>query len=139
MMIKEASVMQTQTIRSEGVSAGNIAMDTTFILFFLAMDLGTILFSFDLGTALSGITLAMFVVLPYFLFEGDAKPRFGIWVAGRTIIAFFAIFIGILFKQALGSVLPESFRHLPLALLIMSAIVSGFVMIYGIMKVRLAG
>lgn len=131
--------MHTQSFRTEEERPDtHFAVDTTFVVFFLALDLGTVLFSFDIGAMLSAATLAMFIVLPYFLYEGIEKPRFAPWVAGRTVIAVFAIAAGILFKQAIGTLLPDSFRYLPLTLLIAAAIVSCYIQFYGIMKVRLA-
>ena len=116
----------------------HFAIDTTFVLFFLAADLGQSILNYNFGTMLSLITLLMLIVLPYFLYERSVKPRFGSWAAGRAVIAFFAVIFGVAYGQAVGSVLPESFRTMPFTLLIISAMISCYMQFYDIIKVRLA-
>ena len=50
----------------------------------------------------------MLVVSPYFLPFGGEKPAFGGWLFGRIVIALFAMAIGFVFRQTLGTVLPET-------------------------------
>lgn len=115
----------------------NFAVDTTFVLFFLAVDCGQ-RFTFGIDGMLSAITLAMFVILPYFLpFQGE-KPGFERWVFGRVVIAAFAIILGAVFKQAVGVILPEMFRFAPLTLLIVAAMVSCYVQFNSLLRFRLA-
>ena len=112
------------------------AIDTTFVLFFLAVEFGQIIGNFALDTVFFAATLLMLLVLPYFL-PSDDKPSFGNWVLGRTLIAAFAVSVGVLFKQSL-SVLPETFRFLPMTLLIVTAMLSCYIQFYGLLKLRLA-
>ncbi|CAN5584840.1 hypothetical protein BH24ACI3_BH24ACI3_07630 [soil metagenome] len=114
------------------------AIDTTFVLFFLAMDLGFSVFSGGLDVVLSAATLGMFLIVPYFLpFKGE-RPDFGMWLLGRSLLAVFAFGTGVLLFNAVGTVLPTSFRSLPMTLLILSAIISCYTQLYGIIKLRLA-
>jgi hypothetical protein len=92
--------------------------------------------NFALDTVFFAITLLMLIVLPYFL-STDEKPKFGNWVLGRTLIAAFAVSVGVMFKQSLG-VLPEMFRFLPMTLLIVTAMLSCYIQFYGLLKLRLA-
>lgn len=127
-----AHARQTAAAR---VSHPNFSVDTTFVLFFLAFDCGQ---RFDLGFEglLSGATLMMFVVLPYFLpFDGE-KPAFELWVLGRAAIACLAIVLGVMFGQSIGVVLPEMFRFLPLTLLIIAGFVSLYFQLYSLFKLR---
>lgn len=112
------------------------AIDTTFVLFFLAVEFGQMLGNFALDTVFFAITLLMLLVLPYFL-PSEEKPGFGNWVLGRTLIAAFAVSVGVLFKQSL-SVLPEMFKFLPMTLLIVTAMLSCYIQFYGLLKLRLA-
>lgn len=112
------------------------AIDTTFVLFFLAVEFGQMVTSFTFDTVFFALTLLMLLVLPYFLPSED-KPSFGNWVLGRTLIAAFAVSVGVMFKQSL-SVLPETFRFLPMTLLIVTAMLSCYIQFYGLLKLRLA-
>jgi len=120
------------------VGDDGFAVDTTFVLFFLAMDFGQSLASFGLDTAFSGLTLAMLLVLPYFLPSQFEKPEFTRWLLGRGAISVFAIVLGLIFRQTLGVVLPEMFRYLPMTLLIATAMVSCYLQFYAIIRFRLA-
>jgi hypothetical protein len=121
--------------RTSTVDKG-FAIDTTFVLFFLAVEFGQIIGNFALDTVFFAATLLMLLVLPYFL-PADDKPSFGNWVLGRTLIAAFAVSVGVLFNQSL-SVLPETFRFLPMTLLIVTAMLSCYIQFYGLLKLRLA-
>jgi hypothetical protein len=77
------------------------------------------------------------LVLPYFL-PFDEKPGFANWLLGRTLIAVFAVSLGVMFRQTLGVVLPETFRFLPMTLLIGTAMISCYIQFYGFLKFRLA-
>jgi hypothetical protein len=127
--------MHTQATHAEG---RGFAIDTTFVLFFLAMDFGQSVFSFGLDGFFSAITLLMLIVLPYLLPAAGEKPEFTGWVFGRFVIASFAIVLGAMFKQTLGVVLPDTFRFLPMTFLIAAGMISCYIQFYGIMKFRLA-
>ncbi|MBS1796411.1 MAG: hypothetical protein JSS81_21355 [Acidobacteria bacterium] len=130
------ALTQIESIGRTSTAEKSFAIDTTFVLFFLAVEFGQMLGNFALDTVLFAITLVMLIVLPYFLSTNE-KPGFGNWVLGRSLIAIFAIAVGILFKQSL-SVLPEMFRYLPMTLLIVTAMLSCYIQFYGLLKLRLA-
>jgi len=121
------------------VSAENqgIAADTTFVIFFLSLDLGQR--SGDgFEAVLSVLTLIIFVVLPYFLPYDGAKSNFGQWVAGRVAVVSLGLVTGVIFGQAVGVFLPETFRFVPLTLLIMAGLISCYLRFYGLFRLRLA-
>jgi len=121
---------------AEAPVSRSFAVDTTFVLFFLAMDLGQSFAGFTADSILSLLTLGVLLSAPYFLPTSGTKPAFGNWILGRAIIAAFAVSIGLAFKQALGIVLPETFRFLPMTMLIVTAMVSCYVQFYGLMRFR---
>ena len=131
------TLTQTKQIESESTVNQSFAIDTTFVLFFLAVEFGQIIGNFGFDAILFGLSLIMLIVLPYFL-SSDEKQNFGSWVLGRTLIAGFALVIGVLFKQSVGNVLPETFRFLPMTLLIITAMLSCYIQFYGLLKLRLA-
>lgn len=116
----------------------SFALDTTFVLFFLAVELGQSEIFFALDTALVAVTLGMVMALPYFVNADDEKPAFKDWFLGRALISMFAIVLGVMFRQAMGTVLPETLRFLPMTLLIVTAMVSCYIQFYSFLKVRLA-
>lgn len=124
--------------QAETANPGRFVIDTTFVLFFLAMDIGASFSSLALDGLLSAITLAMFLILPYFLPFSGEKPDFKGWVIGRAFIAVVAILAGLALQSAAGTVLPEAVRHVPMTLLIVSAILCAVIRIYAMLKVRLA-
>ncbi len=130
--------MQNNIIQIEGAGDKNFAIDTTFVLFFLAVDFGTTLLSFGIDSLFSGLTLSILAVLPFFLYSSGAKPEFAGWIFGRIIIGVFGIGLGVLFRLSLGVVLPETFRFLPLTLLIVAAMIGCFIQFYSLLKFRLA-
>lgn len=113
------------------------AVETTFVLFFLAVEFGRGFNGFTLDGVFLALTLLMVVVLPYFL-QSDEKPNFKNWLLGRSFITIFAVFLGLMFKQSVGVVLPETFRFLPMTLLIVTAMLSCYIQFYSFMKLRLA-
>jgi len=123
---------------SEGDITGQFTLDTTFVLFFLAMDLGLVSLSMSVATVLQLATLVVFLVVPYFLpFTGD-QQGFSKWLIGRIVVAAVGITFGLMLGQAIGTVLPDAFRFVPMTLLIVAAIICCNVQIYGILKHRLA-
>ena len=130
------TLTQIGQIERVAVADKNYAIDTTFVLFFLAVEVGQIINNFALDTIFFVITLLMLIILPYFL-TSEERPKFGNWVLGRSLIAVFAISVGVMFKQSLG-VLPEMFRFLPMTLLIVTAMLSCYIQFYGLLKLRLA-
>lgn len=114
------------------------AVDTTFVLFFLAMDLGQSFAGFALDSILSALMLGVLLIVPYFLPSDEPRPAFKGWLAGRSVIAIFAILLGVAFRQSLGTVLPETFRFLPMTMLIVTAMVTCYIQFYTLTRFRWA-
>ncbi len=119
--------------RSEGTPT---LIDTTFVLFFLAVDIGQNLGRFGFDTAIFLIVLALVAIFPFFMAENNIS--LGKWLAGRGLIAGFAILLGAVFNQTLGTVFPETFRFIPFTLLILTAMVSCYVQFYNFFKFRIS-
>lgn len=115
-----------------------VGIDTTFVLFFLALEYGRAVQMFSIDGLLMGITILMVLTLPYFLPSRYEKPLFASWMMGRGAVALFGILLGFAFKQSLGVVLPESIRFMPMTFLILASMVSCYIQFYGLMKLRLA-
>jgi len=131
------AVAEARQIAAVSTENQSIAADTTFVLFFLSLDLGHRAgVGFD--AVLSTLTLIIFVVLPYLLPYDGAKPNFGQWVAGRMAVVALGLVIGVMFGQAVGVFLPESFRFVPLTLLIIAGVISCYLRFYGLFRLRLA-
>lgn len=113
------------------------AVETTFVLFFLAVEFGRGFNGLTLDGVFLALTLLMVMVLPYFL-SAEVKPDFKSWLLGRSSITIFAVLLGLMFKQSLGVVLPETFRFLPMTLLIVTAMLSCYIQFYSFLKLRLA-
>lgn len=111
------------------------AVDTTFVLFFLAVEFGRITDRFGLDTVVFAVTLLMLTTLPYFL-PAEDKVDFGTWVVGRTFIAGFGMVAGALFNLSIGAVIPETLSFLPMTLLILASVASCYVQFYGLLKLR---
>jgi len=114
------------------------AVDTSFVLFFLALEIGQSTVSLGFDLVLSGLTLAALVVLPYWLPTGSEKPEFERWALGRSVIAVFGLILGAIFHQALGVVFPELFRFFPMTLLILTAALSCCLQFCAMIRFRLA-
>ncbi len=127
----------TDNIRGSALS-GMIGIDTTFVLFFLALEYGRGLQFSSIDGLLMGFTLLMVLVLPYFLPSRYEKPGFSNWLAGRCAIALFGALLGVAFTKTLGVILPESLRFMPLTLLILASMVSCYIQFYSLLKLRLA-
>lgn len=125
---------RAQTEISENRS---FATETTFVLFFLAVEFGQSFSGLTLDGVFLALTLLMIIVLPYFL-PSDEKPSFKNWLLGRSFITIFAVSLGLMFKQSVGVALPETFRFLPMTLLIVTAMLSCYIQFYGFLKLRLA-
>ncbi len=133
---REAFVIRRKNL--DFIDEKGFTADTTFVLFFLALDFGQAWLILGTDGLLAAVTLTMFVVLPYFLSFSGEKPDFGDWVTGRIIIAAIGICFGLMLKQAIGILVPESFKFVPMTLLIVSAAISCYTQLYAILKVRLA-
>jgi len=133
--------MRTETnirkFQNEMTDEKGVAVDTSFVLFFLAVEFGRTFFSLSLDNIFLFVTLLTVAVLPYFLLS-DEKPGFGNWLLGRSLIAGLAILLGSIFNHSLGVVLPEAFRFLPMTLLIVTAMLCCYIQFYSFFKLRLA-
>ena len=123
--------------QSETIAEKGFAVDTSFVLFFLAVEFGRTFLSLTLDNVFLFFTLLTVAVLPYFFLSSE-KPTFGNWLLGRSLIVGFAITLGVMFKQSLGVVLPETFRFLPMTLLIVTAMLCCYIQFYSFLKLRLA-
>lgn len=134
--MKTLSQVGDAQAESTGAEKG-FAIDTTFVLFFLAIEFGQTFQLFSLDGIFLALTLAAIAVLPYFLPSPGEKPEFSNWILGRGLITGFGILLGVMFKQSLGVVLPEMFRFLPMTLLIITAMLSCYIQFYSLLKLRL--
>ena len=131
------SLARTERVGTEITGERNYGLDTSFVLFFLAVEFGRTFFTVSLDNIFLLLTLLMVAVLPYFILSNE-KPKFGNWLLGRSLIIGLAILLGAMFKQSLGVVLPETFRFLPMTMLIVTAMLSCYIQFYGFFKLRLA-
>lgn len=123
-------------IQTENADEKGFAVDTTFVLFFLAIEFGRTFSKMSFDNLFLFATLLMVIVLPYFLASGE-KANFSGWLFGRSLIASFAMLLGMMFGQSVGVVLPETFKFLPMSLLIITAMLSCYIQFYGFLKLRL--
>ncbi|MEP6789517.1 MAG: hypothetical protein ABJB40_13845 [Acidobacteriota bacterium] len=131
--------MKHESNKIAGLGFGSMAgIDTTFVLFFLALEYGRAVQMFSLDGFFMGITMLMVLTLPYFLPSNSEKPLFANWMMTRGAIALGGIVLGFGFKQSLGVVLPESLRFMPMTFLVLASMVSCYIQFYGLMKLRLA-
>ncbi len=130
--VSQIALEQSDIIENKG-----FAVETTFVLFFLAVEFGQSFRSFTLDGIFLAMTLLMVLILPYFL-PSDEKQDFGNWLLGRSLITGFAVLLGVLFHQTVGVVLPETFRFLPMTLLIVTAMLSCYIQFYSFLKLRMA-
>ena len=113
-------------------------IDTAIVLFFLALEYGRAVRIFTLDGTLMAITIAMVLVLPYFLPSAASCRSFTGWLIGRTLVLFAGLVSGAVFSLSLGVVVPASMKFLPMTLLILAGMISCYVQFYGLMKLRLA-
>jgi len=111
-------------------------LDTTFVLFFLAMEFGRSLDLFSFDTVLMLTTLSMVAVLPFYLVSDEDRPSVTGWVVGRGIIATLGLGVGVAFGRTLGVVIPESLRFFPMTLLILAAMISCIYQFYSVLRIR---
>ncbi len=135
--IEDARLMPATAVSKTDTKGSLFALDTTFVLVFLAMDLGRS-WSIGLDTLLMATTLIAFTVLPYFLPSSGDRPEFGRWVMGRSLLAAFGVTLGLILNQAVGTLLPEWTAFMPMTLLIIAAVLSLYFQLYVILKLRLA-
>ena len=114
----------------------SFAADTAFLLFFLGIDCGQRLI-LGVEGLLTAVTVAMFVVFPYFLPHEGERPRFGPFVLGRSALAILAVLLGLFLSQMNGPFLPENLRFVSLTLVMLSGFVCCVVQFSNILRFRL--
>lgn len=128
--------MNIMESRSSGFEIGGV--DTTFVLFFLALEYGRALNVFSLDGVVMAVTIMMLLVLPYFLPSLTERPSFARWMVGRGIVTIAAFVMGAGLSRWAGNLLPESVRFLPMTFLILASMVSCYIQFYSVLKLRLA-
>jgi hypothetical protein len=124
----------TQTKTQTRTHTTNNTIDTTFVLFFLALEFGRTFGILSLDNLLIGIALLGVIILPYWL--KTERETFTNWMFGRSLIAAFGLFAGIIFNQSLGVILPNSFKYAPMTMLMLTAFLSCYFQLYAFMKLR---
>lgn len=132
-----SAVMAAQT-REVVESQGGVSVDTSFVLFFLALEFGLSAGQGLLQDVFLGGTLASLAVLPFLVIR-DSRPSFSQWIIGRLLILLTAVAMGAALRWPLGTTLPETLRFLPLTLLIVAAVSSAYIQFYSFFRYRAAG
>ena len=114
----------------------SFAIDTTFVLFFLALEFGRSLTSFGFDGFLLGLSLAVVIILPFFFSTDGERPEFAKWLVGRSLVAALAVVLGTVYGEVIGVIIPDTFRFLPMTLLIVTSMVSCYIQFYGMMRLR---
>jgi hypothetical protein len=127
----------TSTVKSNRNFAETTSpvVDTTFVLFFMALELGRSFNRVSLDSFMLLATMLVVMFVPYVLLPGE-RPDFRKWALGRAAIAAYAFVAGIFFSFSLGTVLPEIFRFMPMTLLIASAVACCFIQFYSFLNMR---
>ena len=110
-------------------------IDTAFVLLFLAMEYGRAVRVFTLDGTMMAITMAMVLVLPYFLPSAEKCSSFAGWMIGRTLVGFAGLVMGAI----VGTLaVPAWAASIPITLLVLASMISCYVQFYGLLKLRLA-
>jgi hypothetical protein len=121
-----------------GSVASGYGLDTGLVLFFLAMEFGRGVQIFSMDGALMSTTMAMLVVLPYYLPTYIDCPSFTHWMVVRSAVSVIGITIGFGLRQTVSAAVPDTASFLPMTFLILAGMVSCYIQFYGLMKLRLA-
>ena len=111
-------------------------IDTTFVLFFLALEYGRAVQAFSMDGVLMGTTMAMVLVLPYFLPSRIERPQFSTWITGRIAVMVLAFVLGVAFGRATGVMIPQGLRFMPMTFLILASMVSCYLQFYSVLRLR---
>jgi len=111
-------------------------VDTIFVLFFLALEMGRAVQVFSVDGMLMSTTLATLLVLPYFLPSRAERPSMTKWLAVRGTIAIAALMLGVAYGRGLGVNALLGYRTIPMTFLILSSMVSCYIQFYGLMRLR---
>lgn len=111
-------------------------IDTAVVLFFLALEYGRAIRVLTLDGILMAITMAMIVVLPYFLPSNTRQPAFFNWLMARTGVMALGLAFGASLTVGIDAGLPASLRFMPMTFLILTAMISCYVQFYGLLRLR---
>lgn len=117
---------------------GRFGNDTAAVLFLLAMEYARAVRIFSTDGTLMAATMAMVLILPYFLPSAWHAPALITWLTVRSGVLFAGLITGAIFGAAVGPVLPASWAFLPMTLAILTGMLSCYVQFYGLMRLRLA-
>jgi hypothetical protein len=131
------NVINARTKNAESLSrkVSNNTVDTTYVLFFLALELGNSLNIFKLDSVVMVITLLSVLVLPYWL--NNKRGKFADWLLFRCLISISAVVFGVIFRQSLGTFIPEVYGFLPMTFLIITSMLSVYFQFYTFLKLRI--
>ena len=124
--------------RSFGSVVWGYGLDTCVVLFFLAMEFGRGAQFLSIDSALMGTTIAMLVVLPYYLPLYSEDPGFGRWLAVRSTTASVGAALGLALQPSAGTAVADAAASMPMTLLILTGMISCYIQFYSLMKLRLA-
>jgi hypothetical protein len=113
-------------------------IDTAAVLFLLAFEYARSIRVFETDGILMSITMAMVLVLPYFLPSNWSRVSFGGWMISRSLLMLAGLATGAAFGMSVGTVLPKSMALMPMTFLILAGMVSAYVQFYGLFKLRTA-
>lgn len=113
-------------------------LDTAAVLFFLALEYGRVVRMFSIDGVLMAITMAMVLVLPYFLPSNWNATTFMSWLTVRSGVVLIGLVFGGIFSYSLGIVIPASLKFMPMTFLILASMISCYIQFYGLMRLRLA-
>lgn len=125
-------------VRTEEPAGHLFTLDTTIVLFFLAVETAQ---NVSLGAgplAVSIATLATFVVVPYCFESAGTGGSLARFIVGRLIIAVFGVGVGVLFARSLGTAFPDWFAYLPMTLLLFAAMFAFSTWFFNVVGFRLA-
>ncbi len=110
-------------------------IDSSFILFCLALEFGRSLGTFSLETVLFAFIVGFMAIASFWLPKSNDETTFGNWLLTRFAIVGIAAFSGVLFDQFAGTIMPETFKFLPTTLLLVTSMAWTFFQFYGFLKV----
>lgn len=111
-------------------------IDTAAVLFFLALEYGRSIRVFSADGVLMSITMAMVLVLPYFLPSNWSSISFGGWMVSRSLLMLAGLVAGAAFGVSVGTLLPASLKFMPMTLLILASMISCYIQFYSLMRLR---
>jgi hypothetical protein len=117
----------------------SFGVDTLFVLFLLAVELGRARPEIGLDSMLLFVTMLMVGTMPYFLPLNVKKPAFLTWAALRIPVAAAGVIAGSALQNgAAGGPFSESLKYIPMSMLLIASMVSCTMQFYGLMRLRLA-